>query len=303
MATTGFIFDVKRFSINDGPGIRVTIFFKGCPLSCAWCHNPESVSPRKQKLYTGSKCIGCGECVTACPNHALTLTDEGVVTDKEACDLCGQCADACPTKAMEISGESTTVEALMTIIERERIFMDHSKGGITVSGGEPLLQRPFVTELLDRCGELGIHRTVDTSGMVDPDTLLSVAKRTDLFLYDVKHMDSDLHEKWTGVGNQLILDNLTLLAKNGHAFQIRIPLIKGVNADDDNLTKTAIFLAHLPGPKPAINLLPFHRVAIPKYAKLGETCDLSGMNEPTQEELDHAIALFAEHGLTATVGG
>lgn len=303
MANTGFIFDIKRFSINDGPGIRITIFLKGCLLSCKWCHNPESLSIHTQKLYTQSKCISCSECVTACPKQALTLTEEGIVTDNDACDMCGICADVCPTKAIEMSGHEASVEELVETIQREQVCMDQSGGGMTVSGGEPLLQHEFLIELLDRCGELGIHRTVDTTGKANSTILMKVAERTELFLYDLKHMDSDMHRKWTGVDNKRILDNLRLLAENGHAFKVRIPLIKGVNSDDENLTATAQFIASLPGPKPLVNLLPFHRIAEKKYEKLEMPCDLSGMEEPNKEEIDAAIAIFAEHGIEAMEGG
>ncbi len=160
---SGLIFDVKKYSINDGPGIRVTIFFKGCPLRCAWCHNPESISSRVQKMYTADKCISCNACIEICPESACKLTPDGVVTDLERCTSCGKCAIVCPTKATEMSGRIATVDEMMEIVEKERVFFEQSGGGVTISGGEPLLQSDFLIALLDELGLRSIHRAVDTT--------------------------------------------------------------------------------------------------------------------------------------------
>jgi pyruvate formate lyase activating enzyme len=297
------IFDIKPYSINDGPGIRITVFLKGCNLNCAWCHNPESISPHRQKMYSRAKCIGCGTCVENCPIDALKLTPDGIVTDFEACDMCGICADVCPTKAMEMSGRLMTVEEVMKVVRRETVMMDHSAGGITVSGGEPLLHPEFLIELLDECGREGIHRAVDTAGFVKTETLLEVAKRTDLFLYDLKLMNSERHRKFTGVPNEKILSNLRILAGTGAEINIRIPFIRGVNTDESNIRETARFVSSLAGPKKMISLLAYHNIAINKYNKLGQFFDLSGMEEPAKEEIAGAVAIFEEYGLYATVGG
>lgn len=301
--TEALVFDVKRFAINDGPGIRVTIFLKGCPLSCRWCHNPESISGKVQKMYSVSKCIGCGECVRICPLEACELTPDGIVTETEICTGCGMCADVCPAQATEMSGRYESVSDLMSVIENERPFFDQSGGGVTFSGGEPLLYPGFLKEILDACGELRIHRTVDTSGLVSTRTLLEVAEKTDLFLYDLKLMDSGKHKEWTGVGNRRILQNLIVLAETGADIQIRIPLISGVNTHEENIDATAEFVAALPGPLKRINLLPYHDVAEGKSAKLGTTRDTQSMQTPEKPELERIIEQFAAHGLTASVGG
>lgn len=304
MSESGLIFDIKRYSINDGPGIRVTVFFKGCPLTCTWCHNPESQSSGRQKLYTASKCIACGECVEACPEMALKLSaDSGIVTQKELCTLCGICAEVCPSKAMEISGRMESSDLIMHAIRKETLLMDTSGGGVTFSGGEPLQHPALLLNLLKTCGNERIHRAVDTSGYARWEILAAVAEYTDLFLYDIKHMDTELHEKFTGVSNEIILRNLQSLAGTGKAIAIRIPLIEGFNADEYNITKTAAFVASLPENAHNIHLLPYHSIASKKYEKLGEKYDPGELREPSSETIAACIEIFRQHGLNAISGG
>ncbi|MCB9283280.1 MAG: glycyl-radical enzyme activating protein [Lewinellaceae bacterium] len=298
---TGLIFDIQRYAIHDGPGIRMTIFFKGCPLSCAWCHNPESQSPRVQKMYSANKCIGSQDCVRACPNEALTLTPHGIVTDMEACQLCGECVRVCPTKAMEFSGHEETLEGLMQQIEREIVFFDQSGGGVTFSGGEPLMHYQFLIPLLKACGEKGIHRAVDTSGFTKTKVLLEVARHTDLFLFDLKLMDPVRHKAWTGVRNEKILHNLKVLAETGVPIQIRIPLIKGVNCDEENIRETAGFIAGLPGEKRVVSLLPYHDLAIKKHERLGQTYRFGQLERPSENELRQIEKVFEENGIRAVL--
>lgn len=256
-----------------------------------------------QKLYSKAKCIGCGTCVENCPKDALTLTAEGIVTDAGLCDLCGICAGVCPTKAMEMSGQQVTVEEVMRRVRRETVMMDHSEGGVTISGGEPMMQSDFLIGLLDALGKEGIHRAVDTTGLSKTETLLEVAKRTDLFLYDLKVMDPEKHKKFTGVTNAGILNNLTILAGTGARINVRIPLIQGVNADEDNIRKSARFIASLPGEKKLVSLLPYHNIAIHKYGKLGQEYDQGEMEEPSPADIAMAVRVFGEFGLEAVVGG
>lgn len=298
-----FIFDIKRYAINDGPGIRIVIFLKGCNLNCAWCHNPESISAEQERMYAPAKCIQCGTCVMACPEKALTLTPEGIITDTERCNMTGRCAEVCPAKAIEISGKPMSVAEIMNEIEKERVFFDQSGGGVTFSGGEPLLHHEFLIRLLDECGRRNIHRAVDTAGLANTEIILEVAKRTDLFLYDLKLMDSEKHRQWVGVPNEKILENLKILAETGAKIIIRFPLIGGVNDNAENITNTAQFVAELSGVRKEVNLLPYHKIAQTKYHKLGRADDFRLLAEPTKEAQMRALEIFQEYGIKASIGG
>jgi len=287
---------------------------KGCALRCQWCHNPESQSPEVQKLYTVSKCVGAKDCIEICPNNALTMTTEGIATDYELCQLCGKCADACPAKAIEMSGKMYSITDLLEIIERERVHIDQSGGGVTFSGGEPLMHPEFLIEMLKACGDRGFHRTVDTCGFAPTGTLLEVAKHTDLFLYDLKMMDPEQHKKWTGVDNVRILKNLKILAEAGSNINIRIPFIRNVNTQEEEIIKMAQFIASLPWKtndseiaihrkRPLVNILPYHDIARGKYDKLHMEYNHELMQEPTQDELNNVIDIFSKYGLEAEIGG
>lgn len=297
------IFDIKRYAINDGPGIRIVIFFKGCNLQCAWCHNPEGISGKIEKMFAPAKCIRCSSCVEACPEKAITLTPDGIITDTELCKVCGKCAEVCPTKAIEMSGKKMSVSELMEIIEKERIFFDQSGGGVTFSGGEPLVHTKMLIALLDECGRRGIHRAVDTAGNVSTEIILEVAKRTDLFLYDLKMMDSASHMEWTKAGNTQILANLKAISEKGAHIIIRIPIIGGVNDTDQNIGQTAAFVAGLAGDKKEVHLLPYHNIAQHKYSKLGKSGDFETLQAPDNETLARAVAKFATYGIKAGIGG
>lgn len=299
------VFDIKRYAINDGPGIRITLFMKGCPLSCVWCHNPEGLTLQKQKLYTKKKCIGCRTCIDACPQKALTFTVFGVVSDNSLCTLCGTCAGVCPALAMEMSGTEYSIDSLMKEIEKEIVFMDRSEGGVTFCGGEPLLHPDSLLELLHRCGELGIHRAIDTTLFAHPERVKEVMKCAELFLVDLKLMDTQKHRHFCGVPNELILSNLRLIAEAGQEFHIRIPLIEGVNADEENIFRSADFLRSLPWAHRTVNLLPYHDIGRGKHEKLGTVYNPNHypLATPSDEKIHRCTQIFNEYGIAVRVGG
>jgi pyruvate formate lyase activating enzyme len=301
-AITGEIFDIKKYAIHDGPGIRTTVFFKGCPLSCWWCHNPESLSKNSHRLYRGERCIGCRECLAACPNGAIREFDDRLQWDAAACGFCRSCAEACPSEAVEFIGKSVSVDEVMAEIARDALFYDQSRGGVTFSGGEPLMQPEFLIGLLDACGNQGFHRTVDTSGHVDTDTLLETAARTDLFLYDIKHMDPEKHYRYTGVSNEKILTNLRQLSRLGTSIIIRLPVIPGINADEENIDRTGALAASLPGVI-GINLLPYHCAADAKYRDLGLENKASDVRRPSADVIETATHHLAGYDLEVKIGG
>jgi len=297
------IFDVKRYAINDGPGIRVTFFLKGCPLSCLWCHNPESISPKVEKLYTKTKCIGAQKCIEVCPNSALVLTENGLVTDWDKCNLCGLCAEACPTKAIEMSGKIMAAKEILEIVENERPFFEESGGGITFSGGEPMMHSEFLIPILKELGKRGIHRTIDTTGFASRTTVQKFAENTDLFLFDLKMVDSKKHMKFTGQDNEVILSNLKWLSDSGAEIIIRIPLIKGVNTEHECISKMAQLVSSLKGKPKQINLLPYHDIAKMKYEKLGGTYKPGEMSTPTENDIEEIVKIFEDSGISVSVGG
>lgn len=299
------VFDIKRYAINDGPGIRITIFMKGCPLSCVWCHNPEGISIHKEKLYTKKKCIGCQSCVEVCPEHALTLTKEGIVSNDDLCVLCGKCVDACPTLALEMSGTAYSADYLMDEILKETAFMDRSAGGVTFCGGEPLMHPDMLLELLRRCGEEDIHRVVDTTLYARPEIVTEVMHNCEMFLVDLKQMDSEKHRRFCGTPNERILSNLKMISEEGADFFIRIPLIEGVNADEENIRRSAEFLASISWKRKEVNLLPYHDIGKNKHEKLHTIYNRENipMATPSEEVQQRTIAIFAEYGIRATIGG
>ena len=299
------IFDIKRYAIHDGPGIRTTLFLKGCPLRCVWCHNPESWSSSKQRLYKQGKCIGCSSCVEACPEGALKLTPEGIRPTGKPCIVCGSCAEACPALAMEICGREWLMDELMAEVEKERGVMTDSGGGVTLSGGEPLLHPSYTLELLRELGSRGFHRAVDTTLFASPDVVRSVADTCELFLVDLKVMDSAVHQRYTGVPNERILENLQLVASLGKPYWIRIPLISEVNATEANIAATAAFLTSLDRQPDEVDLLPYHDIGKGKHERLGTLYNPNALSlsTPSKEDQARCVRQLEEAGLKVKIGG
>jgi pyruvate formate lyase activating enzyme len=298
----GYVFDIKRYAIHDGPGIRTTVFFKGCPLRCRWCHNPESWQPEPEPSLRTSRCVQCGRCVETCPEAAVSLAETGPATDPEKCALCGDCLGVCPTGAREIVGRQATATEILTEIERDVVFYDESGGGATFSGGEPLMQPEFLLALLNRCRARSIHTAVDTTCYAESDTLREVAKVADLLLCDVKHVDPEKHERCTGVGNRTILDNIKMLAESGKDMIVRIPVVPGFNDDEVNLEGTARFVRSL-GSVRRVDILPYNRGGLGKSTRLAWKPDLMRPETPSDDTIQRIANGFESYGFEVKIGG
>ena len=300
--TTGFVFDIKKYAIHDGPGIRTTVFFKGCPLYCKWCQNPESWKKHPELGFRTGRCIRCCQCVETCTNKAITSVEDQPVTNVNICNLCGECVDACMAGAREIIGRQTTVSEVMAEVEKDVIFYDQSGGGVTFSGGEPLMQPEFLLALLNQCQVQQIHTAVDTSCYAEPEIVQSISKKTDLFLCDLKHMDSKKHERFTGVGNNLILDNIKRLSEADKEIIIRIPVIPGFNDDQANIEATGKYAASLPCLS-GIDILPYHRGGMEKSSRLSADTKLMQAETPDEEKMNSIAKVLDNLGLEVKIGG
>lgn len=298
----GKIFNIQKYSIHDGPGIRNTVFMMGCPLSCWWCHNPESQSLKEQLMVFPNRCIGCMACIEACTQGAIKNVNGMVVTDRSKCKDCGDCTLVCYPGAREMSGKTMTVEEVTNEVLKDRDFFEESNGGVTFSGGEPLMQADFLIALLQEMKKHGIHTTVDTSGFASRKTIEKVSEYTDLFLFDLKHMDPVEHEKYTGVTNNIILDNLKFLHDIGKEIIIRIPVIPGINNSETDLKAFRDFIKTLPNIR-EVNLLPYHKIGEEKYKRLGLNYKMTGVEEPSEEEMDFALQVFDGLGKHVQIGG
>jgi pyruvate formate lyase activating enzyme len=298
---SGTIFDIRRFSVHDGPGLRTTVFFKGCPLRCYWCHNPESQHRRLETLYWPERCIQCQSCVAACLQGAIRWDGKGPVTDASKCTFSSACVKACYSDARQIAGHTMTVTEVMSEVERDIPFYDSSGGGVTFSGGEPLLQAGFLAALLQACRSSEIHTALDTCGFATWEILDRVRSFVDLFLYDIKLMDPPRHRKYTLVFNTRILDNLQRLARLGHNITVRVPVIPGINDDLENLRLTGAFAADLGLSR--LDLLPYHAAAMSKYERLHRVYRLPGLQTPSDERMAEIAHVFEGFGLHVHVGG
>lgn len=283
---TGIIFNIQRFSTEDGPGIRTTVFMKGCPLRCLWCYNVEGIGSEPELVWHDTKCIGCHSCVEACPKQAIEARPEGLITNRKKCNSCGECVKACTSKAREIIGQRVTIDEIFSEVFKDQVFYETSGGGVTASGGEPTMQPEFVAGLFSRCKLMGIHTALDTCGQTKWSSLEKILNNTDLVLYDLKLIDPVTHRTCTGVTPELIWENARRIAELGKRMWIRTPIVPGYTDSIENVRGIAELCEEL-GNVERLDLLPYHRLGEPRYRKLGLKYPLEGLQPPTNEAMEN----------------
>ncbi len=303
--TKGIVFNIQHYSIHDGPGIRTTVFVNGCPLRCAWCQNPESQTRLPRLFFTAEKCTGCGKCASVCTQHAITICEKLSKTDRLLCKACGACVEACPNEARSLMGKEMTAQEVFNDVNSDAIFYEKSGGGVTISGGDPLLQYDFVIEILKLCKAAGFHTAIDTSGYATWEIFKQVLKNVDLVLYDLKHMDNAEHIRCTGVSNELILDNARRIIKEMPSIKMlaRIPIVPGYNDSKENIIMTARFISRELDKSIKVHLLPYHRMAETKYERLEEPHLALKIESPTDEYMEELRKIVESFGLEAVIGG
>ena len=297
----GVIFDIARWSGHDGLGIRSVVFFKGCPLRCAWCHNPESQRSEPDLLYLEIKCIGCGRCVATCPSGTRHISDDGLATDRGLCDNCGRCVEACYTEALQLSGRGMSVQEVIDEVAQDQVFYRNSGGGVTLSGGEPAAQPRFAAGIARGCTDLGIHVALESCGCVPWAAFARLVPYVDLFLYDLKIMDPERHRQHTGSSNQLALANLERLAGAGASIQVRVPLIPDHTDGDDNLEAICRFASGLGIRRVAF--LPYNPSTAAKYSWLERDDVPPSLTQQSRERLDQIRRMGESFGFTVQIGG
>ncbi|OLN29178.1 Pyruvate formate-lyase activating enzyme [Desulfosporosinus metallidurans] len=298
----GKIVNIMKYSIHDGPGIRTTVFFKGCPLNCQWCHNPESQGFGQELMYWPDRCIGCGQCLEICSNGAVISTAGKLEYLRDQCLACGACCKACHAGVRELVAKTMSVSEVMAEIEKDLIFYDESGGGVTFSGGEAVMQPVFLLEMLKECRKKEIHTAVETCGYVNLEFLQMISDYVDLFLYDLKLMDRQKHQDFTGVPNVLILDNLRWLVEHHPRIIVRVPIIPGINDDEENLSQLGNFVASLKRVT-ELHILPYHKAGVDKYQRLGLAYLLSDIQSPDNERMEQIVGQLEQFGLKVKIGG
>ena len=299
----GIIFDIKKYAIHDGPGVRTTVFFKGCPLNCWWCHNPESQQKTQEFFYYPNRCSdSCQMCVEKCPENAIKK-NERIDIDKEKCTMCGVCEDVCVSEALKIVGREYSVEELIKEVTKDILFYDESYGGVTISGGEPLMQYKFVKNFLKECKKNNLKITLDTSGFADFKAFLEIVRYVDTIFYDLKLIDEKEHIKYTSVSNKIILENLKKLSALDLDIEIRIPIIPKITDTKENIDGIIAFLKQEIVMKHRVALLPYHKAAFEKYQRLGVENKMKKFGDFDNKRFEEIMVQFQKEGFSVKRGG
>lgn len=300
-----FIFNKQKYNMYDGPGVRTMVFFKGCPLRCKWCSNPEGLEKKYQIMMRPTMCTSCGACVSACPVkiHKIATDGSHTINRKVDCVGCGKCVDVCVNDALKVTGETATISELLDYVEEDRAFYEQSGGGVTLGGGEVTSQPEAATNLLMACKQVGINTAIETCGYARKENILQIAEFTDLILFDMKHIDPDKHFELTGVRNETILENLEELLHRRHNVKIRMPMLKGINDSEAEIRGVINFLMPYKDYKnfKGIDLLPYHKLGVNKYVQLGMEYPIEGDPSLSEEDLDRIESWIKEYDFPVSV--